>query len=83
YGVLNVRGYSGRISGGGRHEKTGVNDFTALIIGALIFGAALVIKMKRELSVYDGYIFALSLAVLILSTVYVIRPYTWGRAWKK
>lgn len=83
YGVLNVRGYSGRISGGGRHEKTGVNDFTALITGALIFGAALVIKMNGELSAYDRHILAVSLAVLVLSTVYVIHTNTWGRAWKK
>jgi energy-coupling factor transporter transmembrane protein EcfT len=67
YGVLNVRGYSGRISGGGRHEKTGVNDFAAIVIGVLIFGAALVIKKNGELSVYDGCMLALSLAALILS----------------
>ena len=83
YGVLNVRGYSGRISGGGRHEKTGVNDFTAIVIGVLILGAALVIKKNGELSVYDGCMLALSLAALVLSTAYVVLPNTWGRAWKR
>jgi energy-coupling factor transporter transmembrane protein EcfT len=83
YGVLNVRGYSGRISGGGRHEKTGVNDFAAVVIGVLIFGAALVIKKNGELSVYDGCMLAISLAALILSAAYVVLPNTWGRAWKR
>jgi cobalt/nickel transport system permease protein len=83
YGVLNVRGYSGRISGGERGEKTGANDFTALVIGALIFGAALLAREDGELSVYDGYILALSLAALIVSAAYVILPNAWGRAWKK
>ena len=83
YGVLNVRGYSGRISGGGRHEKTGVNDLAAIAIGFLIFGAALVIKKNGELSAYDGCILAVSLAALIVSAVYAVLPNTWGRAWKR
>lgn len=83
YGVLNVRGYSGSISGGGRHEKTGVNDFAALLIGALIFAAALVIKMNGELSAYDRYIPAVSLAALVISAAYTILPNARGRGWKK
>ena len=83
YGVLNVRGYSGRISGGERYKKTGVSDFTALAIGALIFGAALVITTDKGLSIYDGYVLALSLAALTFSTAYFILPKAGVRAWKK
>lgn len=80
YGVLNVRGYSGRISGGGRNEKAGANDFTAVAIGALIFGAALAIKKDGELSALEGCALALSLAALIISTLFMVRPDIRGRA---
>jgi cobalt/nickel transport system permease protein len=83
YGVLNVRGYSGRISGGGRRDRTGVNDFTALAIGTLIFGAALLTARDRELSKYDLYILALSVSVLIVSGAYALFQKTRGKAWKR
>ncbi len=83
YGVLNVRGYSGRLSGGERSEKSGANDFTALVIGALIFGAALLARKDGELSAYDGCVLALSLAALIVSAAYAVLPNARGRAWKK
>jgi cobalt/nickel transport system permease protein len=83
YGVLNVRGYSGRISGGAVGQKTGANDFTALSIGALIFGAALLTARDGELSTYGVYILALAVFILVISAVYALFQKTRGNAWKR
>jgi cobalt/nickel transport system permease protein len=83
YGVLNVRGYSGRISGGAVGQKTGANDFTALAIGALIFGAAVVIGRDRRLSAYGVCILALAVIILVISAAYALFQKSRGKAWKR
>lgn len=83
YGVLKVRGYSGRISAGLRDEKTGANDLTAIVIGALIFGAAIAVKTDSEFSAYDVYMPAISLLILIVSAAFAYISESRGIAWKR
>jgi cobalt/nickel transport system permease protein len=83
YGVLKVRGYSGRISAGLRDGKTGANDVTAIGIGVLIFGAAVAVKTAGEFSAYDVYMPAISLLILIVSAAFAYISETRGIAWKR
>ncbi len=83
YGVLSVRGYSGKISGRERGEKTGVNDFTAFLIGVIIFSAALWIRTDRETSEYESYFLAFSIIALLTSSAYFLLPKLGVEAWKK
>lgn len=83
YGVLSVRGYSGKISGRERGEKTGVNDFTAFLIGVIIFSAALWIRTDRETAGYESYFLAFSIIALLISSAYFLLPKLGVEAWKK
>jgi cobalt/nickel transport system permease protein len=83
YGVLNVRGYSGKISGGQRGETSGPNDFAALLIGVLIFSAALWIRTDKEAAGYGIYVLTLSLISLLISSAYILLPKTGVAVWKR
>jgi cobalt/nickel transport system permease protein len=83
YGVLNVRGYSGKISGGRRREKAGPNDITAFSIGVLIFSAALWVRTDKEAAGYENYLLVLSVISLLISSAYIFLPKLGVEAWKK
>ena len=83
YGVLKVRGYSGRISGGARDDRTGAYDLTALLIGVLIFGASVAVKTYGGISGHQAYIPAASLLILIASAAYAIFSDSRGIIWKR
>lgn len=83
YGVLSVRGYSGKISGRERGEKTGVNDFTAFLIGVIIFSAALWLRTDKEMAGYESYFLAFSIIALLISSAYLLLPKLGVEAWKK
>lgn len=72
YGVMNVRGYGGKISAGGRGEKTGANDFTAVLFGALILTVSLAARLEPGLGEYNLYLPAFSILIFIASAVYVL-----------
>lgn len=83
YGVLKVRGYSGRLSGGVRDGKAGANDLVAVAAGVLIFGAAIAVKTDGDISGYEAYMPAVSFVILIVSTAFAYISETWGIAWKR
>lgn len=83
YGVLSVRGYSGKISGRERGEKAGVNDFTAFLIGVIIFSAALWLRTDKEMAGYESYFLAFSIIALLISSAYLLLPKLGVEAWKK
>lgn len=83
YGVLKVRGYSGRISGGVRDDRAGAYDLTALLIGVLIFGASIAVKTYGGISGHQAYMPAAALLILIASAAYAIFSDSRGIVWKR
>jgi energy-coupling factor transporter transmembrane protein EcfT len=83
YGVLKVRGYSGRLSGGVRDGKAGANDLVAVAVGVLIFGAAIAAKTDGDLSEYETYMPAVSFVILVVSAAFVYISEIRGIAWKR
>ena len=71
YGVMNVRGYGGRISAD--NTKTGISrdDVLALIIGTLIFAVSLGAVIKRSLLEFSVYILLFTIVALVISSIYV------------
>ncbi len=83
YGVMNVRGYGGKISAGGREQKTGMNDFTAAASGALIFAVSLATRIEPGLMEYALYLPPLSILVFAASAAYVLMKKHKVAFWKK
>jgi len=83
YGVLKVRGYSGKLSGGVRDGRTGSDDIAAVIVGILIFSAALGVKTDSEFSEYAVYMPAVTLLILIVSAAYALFSESGGIVWKR
>jgi len=71
YGVMNVRGYGGKISS--ENTKTGINrnDIIALIIGILIFAISLGAIIEKSFLKFSVYIFICSIIALVISSIYV------------
>jgi cobalt/nickel transport system permease protein len=82
YGALNVRGYSGEITGGMRGEKIRPNDFTAFLIGALIFSAAVWMRYDEEAAGYGSYLLALSVISVLVSSACILLQRRGLAAWK-
>ncbi|HVY56120.1 MAG TPA: energy-coupling factor transporter transmembrane component T [Thermodesulfobacteriota bacterium] len=83
YGVLKIRGYSGRLSGGVRNGKVGFDEITAIAAGVLIFAAAIAVKTEGEFSAYEIYIPAVSFLILIVSIAYALFSESRGVVWKR
>ncbi len=70
YGVMNIRGYGGRIS----YERTNsfitLNDGIALVLGILIFTVVIVTVIRKSLLEFSVYILALSIIALVISSIY-------------
>lgn len=76
YGVMNVRGYGGKISAVGREEKIGANDLTAVLTGALILTVTLLTRIEPGLREYDPYLAAFSVLIFIASSLYAMSKKT-------
>lgn len=83
YGVMNVRGYGGKILEGRRGEKTGRNDFTAVILGGLILTVSLMIRFETGLIEYGAFLAAFSVLAFIVSALYIQLEKHKVMFWKK
>jgi len=70
YGMMNVRGYGGRISGRSAKKVVGSGDILAVLIGLIIFGLTITASLKKEYLYLGGYILVFSLAALVISAIY-------------
>ncbi len=71
YGVMNVRGYGGKISSGNTQNGIGRNDVIALIIGILIFAVSLGTVIEKSLLEFSIYALLCSAVALVISSIYV------------
>jgi len=71
YGVMNVRGYGGKISSENTKTSISRNDVITLIIGILIFAVSLGTVLERSLLEFSVYILVFSLIALIISSIYL------------
>jgi len=83
YGVLKVRGYSGRLSSGVRDGKASASDLVAVAAGVLIFGAAIAVKTYGDISGYEAYMPAVSFVILVVSAAFAYVSDFRGVAWKR
>ncbi|MEQ9619935.1 MAG: energy-coupling factor transporter transmembrane component T [Deltaproteobacteria bacterium] len=72
YGVMNVRGYGGKMLEGQREEKAGRNDFAAVILGGLILTVSLMIRFEAGPVQYGAYLTAFSVLAFIASALYIL-----------
>ena len=75
YGVMNVRGYGGKISSDNTKIGISRNDVIALVIGILIFAVSLGAVIEKSLLEFSVYILVFSAVALVISSIYV-RFYT-------
>lgn len=72
YGVMNVRGYGGKISSDNTKTSISRNDVIALIIGILIFAVSLGAVIEKSLLEFSVYILVFSAVALVISSIYVL-----------
>lgn len=83
YGVMNIRGYDGRLSGGYTREKDAACDTAVIAAGALVLAVSLAGRINTGFGAYAAYILCASAAALICSALYFLIPHREGRAWKR
>lgn len=71
YGVMNVRGYEGKIAGGINGGKLSRDDFTAVAAGILIFAVSAAMKTRGSLFQSGLYALLFAAIILIITIVYV------------
>ena len=71
YGVMNVRGYGGKISSDNTKTSISRNDVITLIIGILIFAVSLAAFIEKSLLEFSVYILVFSAVALVISSIYV------------
>jgi len=69
YGMMNVRGYGGKISDDRRQPAITYNDILAIVIGLLIFGITIGTVIKKEFLQLSIYILLLSVIALVVSSI--------------
>jgi cobalt/nickel transport system permease protein len=69
YGMMNVRGYGGKISGDRTEPVITYNDILAIVIGLLIFGITIGTVIKKEFLQLSIYILLLSVIALVVSSI--------------
>jgi cobalt/nickel transport system permease protein len=81
YGVMRVRGYSGKIAEDERKELS-QKDFIPIGIGVLIFAFSLGARFSNDSSKYGVYTLIFSLLLVFVSASYVHFYATRGAIWK-
>ena len=74
YGMMNVRGYGGKISSDRRQSVITYNDILAIVVGLLIFVITIGTVIKKELLQLGIYILLLSIIALVVS--YAIKQFS-------
>jgi len=70
YGMMNVRGYGGKISGQNTNMGMNRNDILAILIGFLIFGITIGTIYTKELLQLSTYVLLCSSLALVSSFIY-------------
>lgn len=70
YGVMNIRGYSGEISGWKRRSKITLNDVITIAVGVIILCVSVGIKLEYLSSGNSFYLFGFSVLLVFVSTLY-------------
>lgn len=70
YGMMHVRGYSGRISDHNNNKIMSRNDILAVLIGILIFGITISTVIEKELLQFSMYVLICSAVALVFSSIY-------------
>lgn len=73
YGVMTVRGYSGKIAGEAGGRKISRDDYIAVTAGIAIFALSIAIKMDSSLFHSGLYALIIAAIILIVTTAYVGR----------
>jgi cobalt/nickel transport system permease protein len=84
YGVMSVRGYSGRIAEEETDKRFSLRDIIPIAVGLLILCVSLGIRFKRDLDQYSIYLFMFSALFVFIAAFYVYLLYAFrGAYWKK
>ncbi|MEM7007535.1 MAG: energy-coupling factor transporter transmembrane component T [Thermodesulfobacteriota bacterium] len=70
YGVMNIRGYGGKISSSNNNLTFTKNDLITMVIGLMIFAAVIMTLINTNLLKLSVYVLLLSVCALIISTIY-------------
>lgn len=70
YGVMKVRGYSGKIAAGSNSSIFGGSNMIPIITGLIILSVSIVIKLNSEINTLGLYALIASAFLLIISIIY-------------
>ena len=70
YGMMNVRGYGGRITTQGTKTSINRNDVLAIALGLLIFAITISTVIEKRFLEFGVYILACSAIALVISSIY-------------
>lgn len=84
YGIMSIRGYSGRVAGEEIRKKIAQEDIVPITIGLLTLSISLGVRFKRGLDQYSVYLFIISILFVFGTVFYVYLLYAFrGAYWKK
>jgi hypothetical protein len=83
YGVMRVRGYNGKLSGGYGRRGSLLSDGGTVLSGAVILAPALVIRLWPGLDALGIYFLYAAVIALAASAAGVLYPKQGDEAWKK
>lgn len=70
YGMMNIRGYGGRIAATNTKMTMNRNDLLAILIGLLIFAIVVTTVIDKKFLEFSVYIAACSILALVASSIY-------------
>lgn len=70
YGMMNIRGYGGKISGAKSGRIMTFNDIAAIAIGLIVFGITISTVINKEYLQINVYILIMTIAALVGSLIY-------------
>lgn len=84
YGVMSIRGYSGKMAGEEIRTKFAREDIVPVAVGLLTLSISLGVRFKRGLGQYSVYLFIISILFVFGAASYVYLLYAFrGAYWKK
>lgn len=84
YGVMSIRGYSGRMAGEDIRKEFAQEDILPVTVGLLILFISIGVRFKRGLGQYSIYLFIVSILFVCGAAFYVYHLYVFrGAYWRK
>jgi energy-coupling factor transporter transmembrane protein EcfT len=84
YGVMQVRGYSGKIAEEERKRKLGHEDIFPIAVGLFILSVSIGARLEDDFKLYGIYLLTLSIVFVCCSAYYVyFHKSTRGVFWKR